>query len=843
MSIREYTDFDIAIEAEGEEFVARVLASPAGQAIGRFSLPFSPVELENFVLKVGRTRSGVRKMGSPEGTAAEKFGKRLYEAVFAGEVGICFRRSIDDAGLANRGLRVRIRTSEAPTLNNIPWEFVWAEGLGRFVALSNQTPVVRYIDLPTRIRPLAVAPPLRILLMVSNPTDVDALDVQREVDLLREATKDLVSSGRVELVVMEDANMASLSQRLRREEFHIFHFIGHGGFADGDGVLVLEDSSERARPVKGQHLGTIFHDHGSLRLAVLNACEGARASAEDPFSGVAPSLIRQGIPAVIAMQFEITDTAAIQFAHEFYLAVADGYPVDAAVTEARKGIFSADNDLEWATPVLYMRAPDGMIFDLTAPPVPPREKADEAPPPPHPPPPDLKPPPPTEVEENPIAAYEKALVAIDSRSWMEAVRHLQKVLELDPSHVHAKSHLEDARRRVRASALIDEGRAAHGAGKWEEAVASFREAATLDPDFSDEDGLLADAAWRVDVLRQPTEPPKEPEAVPIPPPAPAATPTAPSVEPVPVPVNAQPPAPAPAPATTITPPVYRPRKKSKTGLVVALAVGIPFTIYLLLAIVGLIVGPETTSTTVNQTDDTQTTFGGTLVTEAPFVLPDADISAQRMLSPPAIDAEGFDWPDLGATTSRFEVYQVGASDGFPSGVWWVGWDEQNLYLFVDVADPVLAQFWVDRPDQLWNGDSVSFEFGRDPTGLDPSAGLRSDDVHVLIGPVTEDRSSAIAAVNEVHSGVFVGGPSADIEAMAFATVGVGYRIEARIPWGELNVSNPVMGAVFGMNLNVSDVGGDVDTDPDPDLRVMVSNNPARVDQTAPGAWTTLVLGP
>ena len=190
---------------------------------------------------------------------------------------------------------------------------------------SQQTPVVRYIDLPTRIRPLSIAPPLAPGDGV-KPTDVDALDAQREVDLLKEATKDLVSSGRVELVVMEDANMASLAHRLRREEFHIFHFIGHGGFADGDGVLVLEDNAERARPVKGQHLGTIFHDHGSLRLAVLNACEGARASAEDPFSGVAPSLIRQGIPAVIAMQFEITDAAAIQFAHEFYLAVATDTP-------------------------------------------------------------------------------------------------------------------------------------------------------------------------------------------------------------------------------------------------------------------------------------------------------------------------------------------------------------------------------------------------------------------------------------------------------------------------------------------------------------------------------------
>ena len=56
------------------------------------------------------------------------------------------------------------------------------------------------------------------------------------------------------------------------------------------------------------------------------------------------------------MQFEISDQAAITFAHEFYGAVADGYPVDAALAEARKGIFAQGGDLEWGTPVLYMRA-------------------------------------------------------------------------------------------------------------------------------------------------------------------------------------------------------------------------------------------------------------------------------------------------------------------------------------------------------------------------------------------------------------------------------------------------------------------------------------------------------
>jgi hypothetical protein len=83
----------------------------------------------------------------------------------------------------------------------------------------------------------------------------------------------------------------------------------------------------------------------------------------DPFAGIAPGLIRQGIPAVIAMQFEVTDTAAAIFGHEFYLALADGCPVDQAAAEARKAMYASDCDVEWATPVLYLRASDGRIFD------------------------------------------------------------------------------------------------------------------------------------------------------------------------------------------------------------------------------------------------------------------------------------------------------------------------------------------------------------------------------------------------------------------------------------------------------------------------------------------------
>ena len=259
-------------------------------------------------------------------------------------------------------------------------------------------------------------------------------------------------------------------------------------------------------------------------------------------------------------------------------------------------------------------------------------------------------------------------MAIDSRRWPEAVRLLQGVLKLDPANVTAKSHLDDAERRVRASALIDEGRAAHGAGKWEEAVASFREAATLDPDFTDEDGLLADASWRVDVLRQPTEPPKEPVVVSAPLPEPAVvTPSAPSFEPAPTP-----------PAPSVRPPVYEPRRRVSAGLIFTLVIVIGFPIFFVLWAIGQNDG---TTTTTNQT--------ATTVTEASVTtlgLPAAEITAQRMTSQVTIDAEFTEWAAAESTVSGVEVFPGATQGDLPSGHWWVGWDDVYLYVFVDVTD-------------------------------------------------------------------------------------------------------------------------------------------------------------
>lgn len=98
---------------------------------------------------------------------------------------------------------------------------------------------------------------------------------------------------------------------------------------------------------------------------VLNACEGARGSELDVFSSTAATLVQRHIPAVLAMQYEISDQAALLLVEWFYESLTEGLPVDAAVAEAHKAIASASaHTLEWGTPVLFMRAKDGRIFDV-----------------------------------------------------------------------------------------------------------------------------------------------------------------------------------------------------------------------------------------------------------------------------------------------------------------------------------------------------------------------------------------------------------------------------------------------------------------------------------------------
>jgi uncharacterized protein YqgC (DUF456 family) len=360
-----YSELRVRIDRGVGRGSYRVVATgPAGEALGRFKLPFSEIELENFILKIGSTRRGRRRIESPEMELAKAFGGKLFGALFGDEVRELYRSSVAESRSTGRGLRVTLSLTGAPELLQVPWEFLYDHP--SFLSISTWTPIVRYLDLPKPRRPLQVDLPIRVLGLVSAPSDAEPIDAQQERTKLEGAVAPLIGMGAIAIDWLEEASLRALQRQLRKADYHVFHFIGHGGYdqdAD-DGILLFEDEFGRGRRVSGIQVGTILADEVSLRLAVLNSCEGGRSSLQDPFSGVATSLIEREIPAVIGMQFEITDRAAIVFAGEFYSALADGLPVDSAVAEARKAIYADQNDVEWGTPVLFMRVADGRLFDV-----------------------------------------------------------------------------------------------------------------------------------------------------------------------------------------------------------------------------------------------------------------------------------------------------------------------------------------------------------------------------------------------------------------------------------------------------------------------------------------------
>jgi hypothetical protein len=300
-----------------------------------------------------------------------KFGQDLFNAVFTREVRDLYVSSRISAKSEGEGLRLRLRFSESPELANLPWEFL---NDGRdFIALADDFPLVRYLDLPSPPRPSKVELPLRILVTVSAPLDLPPLDVEAEKARLLQSLDSLIAAGRVEVHFTPDASLKNLQRTLRKarsaeKPFHVWHYIGHGTFdlQRKASVLSFTNESGVSESVSGFQLGTLFDSYPGVRLVMLNACEGARSSVDDPFAGVAAALVESGISAVIAMQFEISDRAAIVLAEEFYAAIVDGLPIDSALTEARRAVFFMPNWVEWATPVLFLRAPDGVLFEISA---------------------------------------------------------------------------------------------------------------------------------------------------------------------------------------------------------------------------------------------------------------------------------------------------------------------------------------------------------------------------------------------------------------------------------------------------------------------------------------------
>lgn len=368
-----YLDFDIEIREHDANHYAIAVRSLVGEARSTSPFPLTAAALEADLLRVEnailRSVGGRRKIPTPDEATVQAFGQKLFEFLLSSEPLSLYRQCQQLADAQGKGVRMKLNILP-PGLAVLPWEFLYDPRRRDYVCLDPNTPLIRYTELPLTVPRLPVTPPLRILGICINAVDLGGLDVAEEQRRMENAVRALQAQGRVELIWLEGQTSDDLQRAMRRGPWHILHFIGHGSFdaVRDEGTIILADEQGKAVPLSATQLARLLQrQRSSLRLVLLNACEGARGGQQDLFSSTATTLVGSGIPAVLAMQYEITDKAAVQFARTFYEALADNLPVDTAVADARNAINLRNRySLEWGTPVLYMRAPDGHLFDVTA---------------------------------------------------------------------------------------------------------------------------------------------------------------------------------------------------------------------------------------------------------------------------------------------------------------------------------------------------------------------------------------------------------------------------------------------------------------------------------------------
>jgi len=292
------------------------------------------------------------------------FGSQLYASLFSGEVQQLWERSLGEVlPQPDWGLRLRLRI-EAPELAALPWEFLYSPTRDIFLATSHETPLIRYLNLPEPMTPMSITEPISVLVVIP---DLWNLDVASEKEVLQKSFARLHKRLTVDYLEGQ-VTPARMREALRQREYHLVHYIGHGDFAAQSARVYLNDENGSFLPLTDEQFGAFFTDNRSVKLIVLNTCLGGKQSSTRALAGMAPQLVKRGLPAVVAMQYPITDDDAIFFAREFYgelCASTNSGMVDFAISRARNALWQESKQAHaFAIPVLFMRSGDGRLWNL-----------------------------------------------------------------------------------------------------------------------------------------------------------------------------------------------------------------------------------------------------------------------------------------------------------------------------------------------------------------------------------------------------------------------------------------------------------------------------------------------
>jgi len=353
----EYADFELIVN-EVSDYYAVEARGPQQISIEPMPLAIdltSALSDREFAQVLAQLQRGY----APSVGQMQKIGTLLFDALMPPPIRSAYART--QSGL-EIGTSLRLRLNIRPAkLATLPWELLFNPSQNYFLATRRTQPIVRFLDSAHPVAPLRIDGPLSVLLVQAQPIGLAPLSLEKSAKALEDTL-----GRRADIYVLANATPAKLRETLQKKTFHILHYDGHGFFDEIQrrGFLALENEQKRVHPISGEQLAN-YLSGTQVRLVVLSACQTAQDSMQQRFVGVAQHLMRSShLPAVVAMQFAIPDHSAIAFNRGFYGALANGFPVDAALADGRMAIqeVTSANSPDWATPLILMRSEEGRLW-------------------------------------------------------------------------------------------------------------------------------------------------------------------------------------------------------------------------------------------------------------------------------------------------------------------------------------------------------------------------------------------------------------------------------------------------------------------------------------------------
>ncbi|CAM2010100.1 CHAT domain-containing protein [Acanthopleuribacter pedis] len=294
-------------------------------------------------------------------TPPAEWGTRLFHALFHGRLKELYETAVGQGCAIDLDLVFDPLDEEGyDTLRRCPWEWLADPVTGNFLCLEKTGgSVTRRLMLkrgaPT---PPGFPTPPRILVVGASPEQLTALDLKGAVNGIQAAQ----NTTKVQLDIQKAANgsfeamlTALKDAQAADKPFNVVHFIGHGGVVKGQGVLVFEGEGNRPHYVGAQECAHELASFPELSLVYLDACKTGAQEAK-PLDSVASALVRRGFPNVLCMKNNIKDDHAIRLSAAFYAALAQGLPLEEAVTAARRAVVRIQTfNLCWSVPILFSR--------------------------------------------------------------------------------------------------------------------------------------------------------------------------------------------------------------------------------------------------------------------------------------------------------------------------------------------------------------------------------------------------------------------------------------------------------------------------------------------------------